>query len=111
MLRRRDWEKMRERMEAAGIEAPTFPARILTEDFLRAMEEMERQITTTVDVSSVADRKRDALAAHASQLDESLWVKLPPEAFADVFGEETFIRSRDRTGAPVPEDDLFTGLR
>ena len=109
--RRRDWEKMRERMQAAGIEAPTFPARILTEDFLRAMEEIARQITTTVDVSSVADRKRAALAAHASQLDESLWVRFPPETFAEVFGEETFIRSRDRTGTPVPEDDLFTGLR
>jgi hypothetical protein len=28
-----------------------------------------------------------------------------------VFGEETFIRAVDRTGAPVPETDLFAGLR
>jgi hypothetical protein len=38
-------------------------------------------------------------------------VRLPPEACAEVFAEESFIRSRDRTGAPVPEDDLFAGLR
>jgi len=109
--RRRDWEKMRERMRAAGFETPTAPTRILTEDFMRMMGEIERLITTTVDVSAVAGRKRAALAAHASQLDESLWVRFPPEAFSEVFGEETFIKSSDRTGFPVPEDDLFAGLR
>ncbi len=109
--RRRDWEKMRERMQAAGIDAPAAPNRVLTDDFLKMMGEIERQITTTVDVSAVADRKRAALSAHASQLDESLWVRLPPEAFVEVFAEESFIRSRDRTGAPVPEDDLFAGWR
>jgi len=109
--RRRDWEKMRELMRAAGIEAPTAPTRVLTDDFMRIMGEIERLITTTVDVSPVAARKRAALAAHASQLDESLWTRLPPEAFVEVFAEETFIRNRDRTGATVPEDDLFAGLR
>jgi hypothetical protein len=36
---------------------------------------------------------------------------VPPELFADVFGHESFIRLRDVTGAPTPEDDLFTGVR
>jgi hypothetical protein len=48
---------------------------------------------------------------HASQLDESWFLKFPDDAFVEFFGYETFIRAEDRTGAPVPEDDLFAGLR
>ncbi|MBO0715227.1 MAG: hypothetical protein J2P59_10765, partial [Acidimicrobiales bacterium] len=68
-------------------------------------------ITTTVDTSSVAGHKRAALAAHASQLDQSWWIRLPEDAAVEMFAEETFIRAQDRTGAPLPEDDLFAGLR
>jgi LmbE family N-acetylglucosaminyl deacetylase len=109
--RRRDWDRMRERMQAAGIEVPAPPQRQLSPEQLEQMEEIENQITTSVDTTAVADRKRAALAAHASQLDESWWLRFPPDAFAEVFGHETFIRARDRSGAPVPEDDLFAGLR
>jgi LmbE family N-acetylglucosaminyl deacetylase len=108
--RRRDWDRLRERMAAAGVEVPT-PRRPEDPEALRRMEEREARITTTVDVSAVAARKRAALAAHASQLDQSWWVRFPEDAFAEVFGEETFIRAEDRTGTPVPEDDLFAGLR
>ena len=71
----------------------------------------EASITTTLDTSAVSQQKRAALAAHASQLDQSWWLRFPPEIFSDVFAEETFIRARDRSGAPIPEDDLFAGLR
>ena len=109
--RRRDWERLRQRMAEAGIEMPAPPSAMLTPEFLRRMEETERRITTTVDTAGVAARKREALAAHASQLDQSWWVRFPDDAFVEVFGEETFIRAEDRTGAAVPEDDLFAGLR
>ncbi|MGH9919909.1 MAG: PIG-L family deacetylase [Nitrososphaerales archaeon] len=109
--RRRDWEKLREQMQAAGIEVPAPPARMLEPEVVRRMEEAEMRITTTVDTSAVAARKRDALAAHASQLDRSWWVRFPEDAFVEVFGHETFIRAEDRTGVAVPEDDLFDGLR
>ncbi len=108
--RRRDWDRLRERMAAAGIEVPT-PRRPQDPQALRRMEEREARITTTVDVSAVAARKRAALAAHASQLDQSWWVRFREDAFTEVFGEETFIRAEDRTGTSVPEDDLFAGLR
>jgi hypothetical protein len=49
--------------------------------------------------------------AHASQISESWFSKIPPEIGERVFGEESFIRAQDSTGAPVPEDDLFAGLR
>jgi len=109
--RRRDWERLRQRMAEAGIEMPAPPSAMLTPEFLQRMEETERRITTTVDTAGVAARKREALAAHASQLDQSWWVRFPDDAFVEVFGEETFIRAEDRTGAAVPEDDLFAGLR
>jgi LmbE family N-acetylglucosaminyl deacetylase len=109
--RRRDWERMRERMLAAGVEMPTPPQRQPSPEVLKAMEETEKRITTEVDTTEVANRKRAALSAHASQLDDSWWLRFPPDAFAEVFGNETFIRARDRSGASVPEDDLFAGLR
>ncbi len=109
--RRSDWERMRERAEAAGLELP-MPARAeLPPALLERLAEADARITTTVDVSAFVDRKRAALAAHASQLDESWFVRFPPELFAEAFGVETFIRAVDRTGAPVPESDLFAGLR
>ena len=77
----------------------------------RQMDEAEQRITTTIDISSVLDRKRDALFAHASQIRESWFSKIPPEVAEQAFGRESFIRASDTTGAPVPEDDLFAGLR
>jgi len=51
------------------------------------------------------------LRAHASQLAESWFAKMPESLFDEVFGVESFIRERDRTSAPTPEGDLFAGLR
>jgi LmbE family N-acetylglucosaminyl deacetylase len=111
--RPRDWERLRERLQQSGIEVPAQqqPPRQNDEERRRRMEELERLVTTTVDTSEVADRKQAALAAHASQLDQSWWIRLPTDAIADVFSEEAFIRVEDRTGAAIPEDDLFAGLR
>jgi LmbE family N-acetylglucosaminyl deacetylase len=71
----------------------------------------DSMITTHIDASSYADRKLQALTAHQSQLEGSFFLRFPDDAFADVFGVETFIRDLDTTGAPLPEDDLFAGLR
>jgi len=38
-------------------------------------------------------------------------LKMGRDVFADVMSTEAFGRARDRTGAPVPETDLFAGLR
>ena len=68
-------------------------------------------ITTYIDGSRYAAQKRAALAAHASQLEGSFFLRFPEEAFSQAFGSESFIRERDTTGAALPEDDLFAGLR
>lgn len=68
------------------------------------------EITTVIDVGSAVERKHAALEAHASQLSDTVWVQASKEDFAELFGEESFVRSRDRSGAPIPESDLFAGL-
>ncbi|NOX31780.1 MAG: GlcNAc-PI de-N-acetylase [Actinobacteria bacterium] len=51
-------------------------------------------ITTAVDVSSVVAIKRRAMAAHASQIDDSsFFMQMPHEMFAVAFGTEWFIRA------------------
>jgi LmbE family N-acetylglucosaminyl deacetylase len=53
----------------------------------------ESAITHAVDVCDLADLKRRAMAAHASQIaDTSFFLALPDDAFAQGFGFEWFIR-------------------
>jgi len=78
---------------------------------MRMFDAVEARITTSIDIGPFVERKRTALATHASQIEESLWAQLPTEAFAPIFSEEAFIRAHDTTGAPLPEVDLFAGLR
>jgi len=52
----------------------------------------EQDITHAIDVAAVLDRKRAAMAAHASQVAaDSFFLTLPDEAFAAAFGTEWFI--------------------
>jgi LmbE family N-acetylglucosaminyl deacetylase len=68
-------------------------------------------ITTIVDCSAFTDRKYDSLAAHASQSDNAFFLSMGRELFATMMDHESFVRARDTGGRPVPEDDLFAGLR
>ena len=67
-------------------------------------------VATSVDCSAVVDRKYAALAAHASQVDNGFFLDMGPELFGAIFSVESFVRAHDRTGSPLPEDDLFAGL-
>jgi LmbE family N-acetylglucosaminyl deacetylase len=108
-MRRSDWRKLWDALREQGVEVPD--VRQIPEEALRQIEERERQITTNVDIRSVLDRKRAALLSHASQIRDSWFAKIPPEIGEQVFGRESFMRAMDKTGTPVPEDDLFAGLR
>ena len=74
------------------------------------MAEAEARITTSVDIRPVLERKREALMAHASQIQDSWFSKIPPEIAEEAFGFESFVRVTDTSGAPLPETDLFAGL-
>lgn len=69
------------------------------------------EISTWVDTRAFGGQKFDALAAHASQDENTMLLRMGKERFAELMGVETFLRVQDRTGAPLPEDDLFAGLR
>ncbi|HEY5355055.1 MAG TPA: PIG-L family deacetylase [Streptosporangiaceae bacterium] len=103
------WRELWTALKEAGVDVPGDDR--ITPEEQQQMEAAEQRITTTVDIRPVLARKRAALLAHASQISESWFSKIPPELGEQVFGEESFIRAMDATGAPVPEDDLFVGLR
>ena len=71
----------------------------------------DEQITTWVDVTEFGEQKFDALAAHASQSENIFFLRMGKPLFTQMMGVETFIRVHDTTGAALPEDDLFAGLR
>jgi LmbE family N-acetylglucosaminyl deacetylase len=98
----RVYEATMNRDEVAGIE---LPPEVEDPDAI-TMGTPEALLTTRVDVSQFVDQKRAALAAHASQVDEShFFLTMPIEFFREAFGTEWFIRR----GAPpgVSEDSLF----
>ena len=108
-MRGSDWRKVWEALRELGADMPD--QREFTDEQRRQMEEAEQRITTNIDIQPVLERKREALFAHASQIQDSWFSKLPAEVATAAFGRESFVRAFDRTGAPVPEDDLFAGLR
>jgi LmbE family N-acetylglucosaminyl deacetylase len=108
-LSRRNWEKIRAVLEEKGGDVPEFPT--MPPEMEKKLDELELRIQTTVDVQPFAATKRAALAAHASQLEGSFFTKFPPDVFDLAFGQENFIRVSDTTGSPLPETDLFAGLR
>ena len=71
----------------------------------------DEEISTWVDVAEFGPRKFEALGAHASQSENIFFLNLGVERFTQLMGRETFVRVRDSTGAALPEDDLFAGLR
>ncbi|MBO0777073.1 MAG: PIG-L family deacetylase [Actinobacteria bacterium] len=86
----------------AGIEAPA-----VTGD--PGFGKPESMITAAVDVTAYLADKRRAMRAHASQISEqSFFLALPDEAFAQAFGTEWFIR--DGQGPGITETDLLAGL-
>jgi len=108
-MRRSDWQKIWEALRELGEEVPDFEA--MDADARRQAAESEQRVTTSVDIRPVLARKRDALFAHGSQMRESWFSKIPQDIVEATFGHEHFIRASDTTGAPLPEDDLFAGLR
>jgi LmbE family N-acetylglucosaminyl deacetylase len=108
-MRPSDWQKIRDALRELGEDVPG--PRTITPEMRAEMEAAEQRITTTIDIGPVLIRKRDALFTHSSQISESWFSKLPADIAEAAFGRESFVRARDTTGAPLPEDDLFAGLR
>jgi N-acetyl-1-D-myo-inositol-2-amino-2-deoxy-alpha-D-glucopyranoside deacetylase len=97
-----------ERLRAAGIDVPFGDRADVAEEELPFGVDDER-VTTTVDVSAYVEAKREALAAHRTQMGpEQFFMRLPPALYAEAFGRESFQRV---TGpGDAAETDLFAGL-
>jgi mycothiol S-conjugate amidase len=73
---------------------------------------MDHRITTRIDIASFFHVRRDALLAHATQVDptEAFWFGLPDEAAAAAYPWEDYVLARTRVLTDLPETDLFAGV-
>jgi len=68
--------------------------------------------TTKVPVADFFGVRDAALKAHATQIDpDSHWFAVPHELEAEVWGTDDFELARSLVDTPLPEDDLFAGVR
>jgi LmbE family N-acetylglucosaminyl deacetylase len=67
-------------------------------------------VSTTMDVRDVAERKLQAIATHASQVDNADLVTMDEELFTLLFGIEYYQRAWSRDVTSGDETDLFGGL-
>jgi mycothiol S-conjugate amidase len=83
-----------------------------SEEWLKRPWQDDR-ITTSIDIEGHAEVRFDALLAHATQIDPEspFWFGLPREVAAGIHPYDDYIRATSLVHAPVPEDDLFAGLR
>src|SRR3954469_4692911 len=109
---RRRMEAMHEKFIELGMESP------FGDRFLNRPSQDER-ITTKIDVSGHMDVRRNALLAHATQIDPNspFWFGLPPEISNPVYPVEDYVLAMARVPMPdglgkdeVYEDDLFAGV-
>ena len=70
-------------------------------------------VTTKIDVSAYYGHRKDALLAHATQIDPEspFWFSLPDEVAAQVWPWEDYTLARSLVDSEPPEDDLFAGIR
>jgi mycothiol S-conjugate amidase len=117
---------MHEKFLELGLESP------FDEGWLERAAAHDASYTTVIEISEYADVRRQALLAHATQVDPTspFWFGLPPEIARGVHPVDEYILARSRvaetgpgdpsgaradatesTTAPSLEDDLFAGVR
>lgn len=71
------------------------------------------RITTKIDCAGYQHVRRDALRAHATQVDptSTFWFGLPDEVADTVYPYDEYILARSHVRVPEAEDDLFAGIR
>jgi len=71
------------------------------------------KISARIDVTPVADVRRRALLAHATQVDPTskFWFGLPPEIGDTVYPFDDYVLSWSDVPVVPPESDLFAGVR
>ena len=72
----------------------------------------EHDITTVIDITGHTRVRREALIAHATQIDPTSprWFGLPPDVADTVHPFEEYTLARSLVETTLPEDDLFAGV-
>ncbi len=73
----------------------------------------DERVTTRIDISGYGDVRREALLAHATQIDPQspFWFGLPAEVARTVHPYDDYVLARSMVETTLPEDDLFAGVR
>ena len=99
---------MHEAMLAAGLESPYT-------DWLKEWDSREDKgdrVTTRVECGEYFEVRDDALRAHATQVDpDGFWFRVPLEVQRKVWPTEDFELVKSLVDSPLPESDLFAGIR
>jgi mycothiol S-conjugate amidase len=99
---------LHEAMLAAGLESPY-------QEWLERWEDREDKgprVTTRVECADYFPVRDDALRAHATQVDpDGFWFHVPMEVQRKAWPTEDFQLVRSFVDSPLPESDLFAGVR
>jgi mycothiol S-conjugate amidase len=98
---------MHEKMLELGLESP-FDKR-----WLEDRPSYDERITTQVEIGAYYGVRKQALIAHATQVDPNspFWFALPDDVAATLHPWDDYTLARSLVDAPAPEDDLFAGVR
>jgi mycothiol S-conjugate amidase len=96
---------MHEKFLELGLESP------YDEKWLNRPSQDDK-ITTKVDVSEYGSVRRDALRAHATQVDPTsrFWFGLPDDVLDTIYPLEDWVLASSEVETSIPEEDLFAGL-
>ncbi|MBO0732439.1 MAG: mycothiol conjugate amidase Mca [Acidimicrobiaceae bacterium] len=106
-------ERMRlthEKYLSLGLESPYDDERMAK--LRKILEAQADEPRVRVDIRGFAHVQRDALIAHATQVDPTSrgWFGLPPEVADDIYPYDEYVLARDLTGGGDGDDDLFAGV-
>jgi mycothiol S-conjugate amidase len=102
---------LHEGMLAAGLESP-YAEMIEKDEGRPGRPDRGSKITTRIECGEYFKVRDDALRAHATQVDpDGFWFHIPLELQQRVWPTEDFELARSVVDSPIPESDLFAGIR
>lgn len=106
---RKRWEEEDEARRQEGKASSALEE--VEEEIPAKMSTPDEEIDATIDISSVNSEKFDALAAHASQIADSFWMKMGREKFCETNKLEWFVRVTNPQNVEGNVSDIFAGYR
>jgi mycothiol S-conjugate amidase len=103
---------LHEGMLAAGLESPYGEWLEKEKEGRPVRRDRGDKVTTRVECGEYFKVRDDALRAHATQVDpDGFWFHIPLDLQQKVWPTEDFELARTVVDSPVPESDLFAGIR